>query len=158
MRATSLVAALIIAACAFLALSPDSVAQSDPVWRVEPVTVVTTKGRYTFNAEIADTPELRARGLMFRTFLDDDKGMLFDFGKPTAITMWMKNTFIPLDMLFIGADGRIVSIARWTAPQSLDVVASAGDALAVLEVNGGTADRIRARPGDMVIHSIFGTQ
>jgi uncharacterized membrane protein (UPF0127 family) len=152
------VAAVFIAACALLALSPAAVAQSDLVWRVEPVTVVTTKGRYTFDAEIADAPELRARGLMFRTFLDDDKGMLFDFGKPTAISMWMKNTFIPLDMLFIGADGKIVSIARWTTPQSLDVVASAGDALAVLEVNGGTADRIRARPGDTVIHGIFSTQ
>jgi uncharacterized membrane protein (UPF0127 family) len=137
---------------------PATMAQSELVWQVETVAVVTTKGRYTFSAEIADAPELRARGLMYRTHLDDDKAMLFDFGKSGEITMWMKNTFIPLDMLFVGADGRIVNIARWTTPQSLDVVASSGDALAVLEVNGGTADRIRARPGDRVIHRIFGNE
>jgi hypothetical protein len=153
-----LVAWIAVAICTLVASTPATMAQSDQVWQVEPVTVVTTKGRYTFSAEIADAPELRARGLMYRTHLDDDRAMLFDFKKVGPVTMWMKNTFIPLDMLFVDADGRIVNIARWTTPQSLDVVASSGDALAVLEVNGGTADRIRARPGDRVIHRIFGNE
>jgi hypothetical protein len=153
-----LVACIAVAICTLVASMPTTMAQSDQVWQVEPVTVVTTKGRYTFSAEIADAPELRARGLMYRTHLDDDRAMLFDFKTVGPVTMWMKNTFIPLDMLFVGADGRIINIARWTTPQSLDVVASSGDALAVLEVNGGTADRIRARPGDRVIHRIFANE
>ena len=92
---------------------------------------------------------------MFRRKLAPDAGMLFDYKVPQRITMWMKNTYIPLDMLFIGAGGRIVNIAERTVPRSLAAISSDGNAQAVLEVNGGTARRLGIRPGDMVLHPIF---
>ncbi len=118
--------------------------------RVEPLDVVTARGAYHFNVEIADTPQTREQGLMYRKSLARDRGMLFDFKTAQPVAFWMKNTLIPLDMLFVGADGRIVSIARDAAPMSQTPIPSGGDALVVVELAGGRAAEIGAEPGDVV--------
>src|SRR3954466_11848829 len=87
--------------------------------KLQAVTVITQTGKQTFTAEFANTPAQRARGLMFKTRLPERQGMLFDFGRDQEIKMWMKNTLIPLDMIFIRSNGRIQSIERNTTPGSL---------------------------------------
>ncbi len=119
--------------------------------------VVSGAERHVFSVELALTPEQRALGLMYRRQLAPDAGMLFDFGpRPQRASMWMRNTFIPLDMLFITADGRIESIAQRTVPQSLESISSRGPVRGVLELNGGTTSRLGIAPGDVVEHPIFG--
>jgi uncharacterized membrane protein (UPF0127 family) len=119
------------------------------------VTIDTAGGPHKFAVEIATTPAQLEQGLMFRRHLAADAGMLFDFGVPTRATMWMKNTLIPLDMLFVGADGRIVNIHARAVPGSLEAIAAAAPVRAVIELNGGTADRLGIRPGDRVVSPIF---
>ena len=107
---------------------------------------------------LATTPDQMATGLMYRREMAADRGMLFDYGRDQAgISMWMKNTFIPLDMLFVKADGSVLNIAERTVPQSLASVSAAGAVRAVIELNGGTAARLRIKPGDKVLHPMFGT-
>lgn len=103
-----------------------------------------------FNVELAITPEERSRGLMFRTDMADDTGMLFDFGGPSDISMWMKNTFISLDMLFIDSDGTIVGIEKRTVPQSQTIIPSPKPVRFVLELNGGSSDRMGFEVGEKV--------
>ncbi len=93
---------------------------------------------------------------MFRQSLAADAGMLFDFKTPSMATMWMKNTLIPLDMLFVDEAGHIVNIAERTVPGSLATIAAAAPVRAVIELNGGTAARLGIRPGDRVVYPIFG--
>ena len=93
---------------------------------------------------------------MFRRSLAPDAGMLFDYKQPTVATMWMRNTLIPLDMLFVDVKGRIVNIQQRTIPQSDDLIAAAAPVRAVIELNGGTAGRLGIVPGDQVVHPIFG--
>ena len=93
---------------------------------------------------------------MFRRELAPDAGMLFDFKEVEPVAMWMKDTYLPLDMLFIARDGRIVHIAERTVPFSLATISSGEPVLAVLELNSGTASRLKIKPGDRVIHPIFG--
>ena len=112
--------------------------------------------RYTFKIEMAITPAERSRGLMNRRALAPDAGMLFDYGRPRYVSFWMKDTLIPLDMIFIKGDGRIARIAKRTIPFSLAAVPSGEPVRAVLEVIGGTADRLGIGPGDTVVHPIFG--
>lgn len=114
------------------------------------VRLVTDEATHVIDAEIADTDEERRTGLMFREEMDEDAGMLFDFDDSRTVTMWMKNTLIPLDMLFIEEDGTILTIARNTKPLSLDVIPSGGPVRYVLELNGGTAKRLGVEPGDRV--------
>jgi len=123
--------------------------------KVEPLDVTTAKGVYHFQVEIADTDATRERGLMFRKSLAGDRGMLFDFKRSQAVAFWMKNTLIPLDMVFIGADGRIVSIARNAKPMDETAIGSGGEVLGVLELRGGRAAEIDAEPGDKVRERIF---
>jgi uncharacterized protein len=123
--------------------------------RVEDVAVVTKTGRYVFAAEIADTPEHRTKGMMFRSELAPDKAMLFDFGKERPVSMWMKNTRVPLDMIFIRADGGVVGVKKNAEPESTAVISPQSNALAVLETIAGTADRIGLEVGDKVEHGIF---
>lgn len=118
--------------------------------------IETASGALPFAVELADTPEERARGLMFRESLPADAGMLFVYPRDQLIGMWMKNTLIPLDMLFISDDGRILGIAERTVPLSLTTVSSEAPARAVLEINGGTADRAGIQPGDRIRHPAFG--
>ncbi len=116
-----------------------------------PLAIETASGvRHAFMVEIAATEPERNRGLMFRQELAADHGMLFVFDRPTRIAMWMKDTPLPLDMLFIGADGRIVDIHERAVPFSLDMIASGRRARYVLEVNGGTVDRLGLGVGDRV--------
>jgi uncharacterized membrane protein (UPF0127 family) len=117
--------------------------------------IETSNGTHRFKIELARTPAQQSQGLMFRQRLAADSGMLFVYPAPYRISMWMKNTLIPLDMVFIGADGRVVDIAQRTVPQSLRPISSSEPALAVLEVNAGTASRLGIRKGDVVRHAAF---
>ena len=126
-----------------------------PALRTEPLEIVTRQGVRHFTVEIADTDQARERGLMFRKHLAGGEGMLFDFKTPQPVAFWMKNTLIPLDMLFIAPDGRVVSIARRATPMSETPIASGGEVLGVLEIRGGRAAEIGVRPGDRVRERIF---
>ena len=117
--------------------------------------IVTTSGEHRFVIEMAATPEERSQGLMFRREMAADAGMLFDYLTEQPVSFWMKNTYIPLDMVFIRADGIIASIAQRTVPESLTPVPSRVAVRAVLEVNAGTVDRLDIETGDRVVHSIF---
>ena len=112
--------------------------------------------RLPFKIEVADTDAERELGLMYRNSLPADAGMLFDFKQDQQVDMWMHNTHIPLDMLFIDRTGRIVNIAQRAVPYSDETISSAGPVRAVLEVNGGTAARLGLKSGDRVIYSLFG--
>lgn len=122
---------------------------------LEPLTVVTSTGSHDFMVEIADDDAERQRGLMFRPPLADDRGMLFQFPTAGEQAFWMKNTPSSLDIIYIAPDGRIVSIAKYTTPQSETTYPSRGAANGVLELNAGRADAIGAKPGDLVKHSFF---
>lgn len=123
--------------------------------RIEPVSVVTASTSTIFAAEIADTDVLRARGLMFRHKLPDDRAMLFDFGEPRPAAMWMKNTYISLDMLFVREDGTIAAVAENTEPLSLQTISVQEPVKAVVEVSAGTVKRLGIQREDKVFHSIF---
>lgn len=120
------------------------------------LSIVTAKGEKAFVVEIAKSPKQQAQGLMYRRSMSADAGMLFVYARPQPASYWMKNTFIPLDMIFIGTDGHIVNIRQRTVPHSLAPVRSDGDVLAVLELNGGTVSRLDIKAGDAVRHEIFG--
>ncbi len=122
---------------------------------IQTLEIVTRNGVHVFSVEMATTEEERQTGLMHRKELPDGKGMLFDFSPEQQISMWMKNTFIPLDMIFIRADGRILRIAENTEPQSLKIISSGGLAKGVLEVIAGTAQKYGIVPGDRVAHPLF---
>lgn len=117
----------------------------------------TLEGRKNFNVELAISDAQQSRGLMFRESMSANAGMLFDYRFSQRITMWMRNTLIPLDMIFIGADGRVINVVERTIPHSEAIIASKGRARAVLEVNGGTASRLGIKAGTKVYHRIFGT-
>lgn len=104
---------------------------------------------------VADTMERRARGLMFVKHLEDSEGMLFIYERPQPVSMWMKNTLIPLDMLFVAADGKIIRVAANTKPHSLDTIDSQGDAIAVIELKGGMAAKLKITEGARVLHPLF---
>lgn len=144
-RAAIAVAIAILVACAAWA------AAALERFDTAPLTIETAERSITLTVELADSGAQKAQGLMFRRTLAEDHGMLFDYGAPKTIRMWMRNTFIPLDMIFIGADGRVVDIAERTTPMSERIIASRAPARAVLEVNGGAADRWGVAVGDRVL-------
>jgi uncharacterized membrane protein (UPF0127 family) len=113
------------------------------------VVVSTDSGEHAFRVELADDAQERARGLMYRRSMPPGEGMLFDFGEDTSVSFWMANTYIPLDMIFIRADGTIKSIAERTTPLSRRSIAETGIRY-VLEINGGLADELGIEPGDAV--------
>jgi len=125
--------------------------------REERLELVTASGVHALDVEIAATPQKQALGLMYRTSLPDNKGMLFPHKDPAELTMWMKNTYIPLDMVFILADGTVHRIEARTQPFSERIISSEGKVSAVLEIAGGAAERMGLKPGDKVRHSYFGT-
>jgi uncharacterized membrane protein (UPF0127 family) len=115
------------------------------------VVLQTESGPHRFNVEIAQTEEERRIGLMYRRNLADNAGMLFVYDEPQPILMWMKNTYIPLDMIFIDAGGKVLRIERRTEPFSTDPIPSGGPVQGILEVKAGTTESIGLKPGDEVI-------
>ncbi|MGE3529035.1 MAG: DUF192 domain-containing protein [Methyloceanibacter sp.] len=111
----------------------------------------TDTGEHSFDVEVMTTDGERAKGLMFRRSLPEQSGMLFLYARPHSATMWMKNTFIPLDMVFIAEGGTVHRIEANTEPFSTAIISSEGDIIAVLELNAGAAARIGLKPGDPVI-------
>ena len=120
-----------------------------------PLTIRSASGTHRFTVEVARTPEEQANGLMHRQSLAPDRGMLFPYQTPQPASFWMKNTLIPLDLIFADASGRIVQIAERAVPLSTALISSAGPVRAVLEVNGGTADRLGISVGDRLLHAAF---
>src|SRR4051794_2874139 len=141
----------------FLPAASTALAQQLQIFPTGELTIESASGKHKFHVELATTPAQLEQGLMFRRSLAPDAGMLFDFQHPSPVSMWMKNTFIPLDMVFIDDRGRIINIAERAVPQSLDTIAAAAPARAVLELNGGTAARLGIRSGDRVVFPIFGS-
>jgi uncharacterized protein len=122
---------------------------------IQPLEIVTKNGVQVFSVEMATTEQEKETGLMYRKELPDGKGMLFDFSPEQEVAMWMKNTYISLDMIFIRADGRILRIAENTEPKSTAIIRSGGLAKGVLEVIAGTAKKYGIEPGDRVAHPLF---
>jgi uncharacterized membrane protein (UPF0127 family) len=136
---------------AIVAAAPSLVrAQGTEKFKTGKLSIVSAGKRNNFTVELAITDRQQQQGLMYRRTLAPDAGMLFDYVTPTRITMWMKNTFIPLDMIFIGADGKVVDIAERAVPQSETIIPSKVPARAVLELNGGTVQRLGIKVGDAV--------
>ncbi|MDE0202712.1 MAG: DUF192 domain-containing protein [Rhodospirillaceae bacterium] len=127
-------------------------AESGPL---EPLTIETDTGVHAIQVEVARTSAERSVGLMHRTELAPDRGMLFDFGVTRPVTMWMKNTLISLDMFFAESDGRIVTIAERTTPLSEKRIRSGQPVRFVLEMIGGSAQRLGIAPGDRLRHALI---
>lgn len=146
-----------LAAVALLALSLlcGLAASSARAADMQTLEIVTKFGVKVFNVEIARTTEERERGLMFRKDLPDGQGMLFDFSPQQDVSMWMKNTYVSLDMIFIRADGRILRIAENTKPLSERIISSGGPVRAVLEVVAGTSRKDGIAAGDRVAGPLF---
>jgi uncharacterized membrane protein (UPF0127 family) len=148
-----------LAAClalGLLALAPASVlAQAPAPAGLESLVIVSGDKRHAFQVEVMRTDEQRARGLMHRNYMPADRGMLFDFKAVEPVAMWMQNTYISLDMLFIRADGTIARIAERTEPLSTRTIPSGEPVLSVLEINGGVSKTLGIKPGDRVEHALF---
>lgn len=138
------------------AMLPQASAQPQPTLPQSDLVIRTEKGPQKFRIELADNDATRARGMMFRTSMAPDAGMLFDFKQEQMASFWMRNTLIPLDMLFIKADGTILNIHQRAIPRDETGINSTGPVRAVLELNGGTASRLGIKAGDRVEHGIFG--
>jgi uncharacterized membrane protein (UPF0127 family) len=146
-RGSSLAAALVL-----LFLSAAGFAQAQ---QFEPLTIVSGSARHAFHVEVMREDADRAQGLMYRRSLAPDRGMLFDFARVEPVSMWMKNTYISLDMIFIRPDGTIARIATDTEPLSTRTISSGEPVNGVLEVPAGTAARLGIKPGDRVEHPMF---
>ncbi|PSC05674.1 hypothetical protein SLNSH_06750 [Alsobacter soli] len=158
MRITSLrraVGSAVLPALIALAVTASSAA----AWAesaLEKLVVVTAGGPRAFEVEVMRTEQERAKGLMFRRYMPEDRGMLFDFKETQPVMMWMKDTFIPLDMVFIRKDGTIARIAENTEPHSTRTISSGEPVYAVLEINAGVSAKLGMKPGDAVQHPLFG--
>jgi uncharacterized membrane protein (UPF0127 family) len=122
---------------------------------LEQIRIVSASGEHAFEVEVARTRAQQARGLMFRKWMPFDHGMLFVFEEEGPVRMWMKNTVLPLDMIFLSRTGRVVDIHEHAVPFSEDVITSSGVAKAVLEIHAGTAARIGLRRGDFIRRAVF---
>lgn len=132
-----------------------SLASQAPAAEKQTLEIVTANGVHSFAIEFVANDTDRAQGLMFRRELPEGQGMLFDFERDQDVAMWMKNTYISLDMIFINADGRIRRIAENTKTLSEEIIPSGGPVRGVLEVIAGTARKFGIKPGDRVAHPIF---
>jgi uncharacterized membrane protein (UPF0127 family) len=150
--AAALAAAPIPSPAASPALAEEQAAEATR----EPLEIVTASGTHVFNVEVARSERERERGLMYRRSLPQDQGMLFLFRSEQPVAMWMKNTYISLDMVFVSRKGRVVSIARNAVPLSETIIPSGGPVYAVIELAGGSADAIGLAVGDRVRHPEFG--
>jgi uncharacterized membrane protein (UPF0127 family) len=149
-------AVLAFSACAH-AQPPQNPVGQNPVGPTDELTIVSGEKSHAFKVELADTPQESEMGLMHRPSMPRDHGMIFDFGRPTETTMWMKNTLIPLDMLFLDGQGKIVAIAENARPGSLRMVGPGFPVRSVLEINGGLTNELGIKPGDTVEYDkLFG--
>jgi uncharacterized membrane protein (UPF0127 family) len=142
----------VLALFAFLAFAVPTAAQE---MEEAPLTIETDEGRFEYSVELALTGEERATGLMNREEMAEDHGMLFRFESPRPVTMWMKNTLIPLDMIFIRRDGTVAGFHENAEPLSLETIAAPEPVLYVLELNGGKADEMGLEEGDVVSHPVI---
>jgi len=141
---------------AFLAGASNDVQRLDEAFSRSTLQIVTSDAKlHKFDVWIADNDARRSRGLMFVDDLADDAGMLFVYPQSQEISMWMKNTHLSLDMLFVSANGRVHRVVANTKPMSTDTISSEGDVLAVIELKAGSAARLNIRPGAQVIHPAF---
>ena len=140
----------VLATAHFLVLSPTARGAEQ-----QTLEIASKSGVHLFAVELAVTEEERARGLMFRRSVPDSYGMLFDFKRDQEVTMWMHNTYVSLDMIFIQSDGRIRRIAENTETESDKIIPSGGPVRAVLEVAAGTARKLGIEPGDRVATPIL---
>jgi uncharacterized membrane protein (UPF0127 family) len=124
--------------------------------RTSPLIIQTAKGKQYFTVEMALSNKERERGLMFRETLGEDEGMLFFFEHDEQITMWMKNTLVPLDMIFIGADGEVAGVSENAVPKSLRHISSGVPVRAVLEIKAGLARRLQVEAGSVIRNVLFG--
>lgn len=147
--------ALVLLALAPAAAPAQAPAPASPSAGLESLVIVSGGTRHAFQVEVMRTAEQRARGLMHRNYMPADRGMLFDFKAVEPVAMWMQNTYIPLDMLFIRADGTIARIAERTEPLSTRTIPSGEPVLSVLEINGGVSKSLGIKPGDRVEHPLF---
>ena len=148
---TGLVLALLSGMAVAMVLAPSARAQG----ATEALTLVTRTGKHVFQVEVMRKPAELSRGLMFRRTMAKDRGMLFDFGKTGPVAMWMRNTYLPLDMVFIDKNGLVANVAENTEPLSEANIVSVRPVLSVLEINAGTARRIGLKAGDTVLHPLF---
>ena len=139
----------------FSALAPASAQGAGAASVLEPLQITTASGKHDFSVEVMRTDEERAKGLMYRRFMAPNRGMLFDFKTEQTVNMWMKNTYLPLDMIFIARNGTVTHVAADTEPLSERIISSNGPAYAVLEVNAGTSAKIGLKVGDRVQHPMF---
>jgi uncharacterized protein len=155
-RSLRLTLAFLFLGLTAIGVLPASAQQGQESFETDSLTIETADGRrFDFEIELARTPKQRAQGLMFRRDMPEMSGMLFVYDKEWEINMWMKNTIIPLDMVFIKSDGRIATIAERTIPYSLATISSLQPVAGVLELNGGTVARLGIRRGDRVLYSAF---
>ena len=151
----ALVLAVGLAAAGAVAPGP-SRAQDRPDFARSTVTIETKHGKHVFKVEMAVTPRELAYGLMFRRKMPLDEGMLLVYDPPEQASIWMKNTILPLDIVFIDPKGRIESIFHGAKPHSLEAMPSKGVVGAVLELNAGVVRILGIEPGDIVRHKLFG--
>jgi uncharacterized membrane protein (UPF0127 family) len=129
---------------------PARAQQIPPVFKTGTISIATAGGSQRFTVERATTDEQREYGLMYRRKLPADAGMVFVYPDEREVAMWMKNTLIPLDMLFVKADGTILSIRERAVPLSEETIPSKGPVEIVVELNGGTVSRLGIKPGDKI--------
>jgi|SRR5579863_1843689 len=141
-----------LVACLALLLSP---VVGAPAQSLDKLEIITASGEHRFTVEVVDDEASRERGLMFRRYMPADRGMLFNFKEEGPVSFWMKNTYIPLDMVFISRQGVVMNVAANAEPLSERQIPSGGPVYAVLEINGGVAARIDLKVGDKVKNSIF---
>lgn len=153
LRRAAIAALLLFVAFGGLSATATGLAVADEVSATGRTTVtIASKGtNHTFDVELATSEETRSRGLMFRTSMGADQGMLFLYREPRPIAMWMKNTFIPLDIVFFSTDGAILNVQANAEPHSLVSRPSLGDAIGALEINGGRAAELGIAAGDTIL-------
>ncbi|MGF1445539.1 MAG: DUF192 domain-containing protein [Pikeienuella sp.] len=141
--------------CLAAILTTGRAAAEGPVCAADTITLLAAQGPVSFTIEIADDPEEQSRGLMFRQSLAPDAGMLFVYDEPGVVGFWMRNTMIPLDMIFLDETGAVLNVEADAVPYSEVVRKSAGPVIAVLEINGGQAAELGIGAGTQAIHPAF---
>jgi uncharacterized membrane protein (UPF0127 family) len=155
-KALGALLALLVLPLGLVAAPQPDAGQLDKLFERSTLQIATSDPElHTFKVWIADNNSRRERGLMFVRQLDADAGMLFIYDSPQSISMWMKNTKIPLDMLFVAGNGRVMRVVENTQPESLKTIDSGSDVIGVVELNAGTAAKLHIKAGARVIHPAF---